>query len=410
MATEVVSTTTTTTTETMSETVVVKVEEKIEGEIKTDENHVDETKPQEAEEANAEAVEEAAPKPEENGIAPPKVRLEQHPPWAQIPSPLPHCLKVETYLRMTKIAYENSYKATPDWSKLPVVVYGGESVKRDIIEFLNTKFEVDPDEGLNEVQKAISRAFQLMVEENTTWSLVQYRWMDNYAETKKYYKGKGLIVPDVRTKLEKNKCHKCLEAHAIGKHTKDQIYSIAEKDLRAISVFLGDKEYFMGSEPTTIDCTMFGLLANLVYAGDVEAAPQRKLIKEELKNLVDFCDRMKLNYWLDWGEICSDEQVEHMKPKKPSLRKKKRTKSASDAKVEAEANGEKAEEKKEEGAGENEAAAAEDAAPAAEEGKDEGAGEAEAEKQEAEEEKKDEETPASAEAEEASDKPAEAAE
>jgi len=318
---------------------------------KSEENHVEEKQDDTAnenkpEETEANAVVEGE-KQEENGSLPPKVLLYQHPPWNFIPSPLPACIKVETYCRMMKIPYQNVYKSGTD-QKLPYIEYQGETKKHNLLGFLNSKFEVDADANLNDKDKACSRAFQCMAEENTFWSLMYYRWVDNFAETKKYFKGLDVVRKNVRPKLDQGKCVKCLEAHEIGKHNKEEIYAIGEKDLRAMSAFLGDKEFFMGSDPSTIDCTMFGLLSCLLHTA--ESSPLAKVVKEDLKNLGDFCDRMKLNFWLDWNELCSEEQVEETRPKsRLSVKKKKRTKSqepAAEAK-EGETSGEKEGEKKE---------------------------------------------------------------
>lgn len=328
-----------------------QLEVKSEEAEKPEENHVEEKQDDTAnenkpEEAEANAVAEGE-KQEENGSLPPKVLLYQHPPWNFIPSPLPACIKVETYCRMMKIPYENVYKTGTD-QKLPYLEYQGETKKHNLLSFLNSKFEVDADANLSDKDKACSRAFQCMVEENTFWSLMYYRWVDNFAETKKYFKGLDVVRKNVRPKLDQGKCVKCLEAHEIGKHNKEEIYAIGEKDLRALSSFLDDKEFFMGSDPSTIDCTMFGLLSCLLYTA--ESSPLAKVVKEDLKNLVDFCDRMKLNFWLDWNELCSEEQVEETRPKsRLSVKKKKRTKSqepAAEAK-EGETSGEKEGEKKE---------------------------------------------------------------
>ena len=313
---------------------IVKSEE----EVKTEENHVEENKaPEGGEEANEKPKEaevetvEGEAKKEENGTAPPKLILHQPPPGPNVPSTLPSCLALETYLRMTKIPYENVYaqKVGGNKVKMPCIEYQGDKVQdaKFCIKYINKKFEVNPDSPLTPEQKAICHAFQTMVEENTYWSLAYYRWVDNYQETKKSYDNMAPIMSSVLPKLDKNKCIKCMEAHGIGKHSKEEIYGIAEDDLRSISALLGDKEFFMGSEPTTIDCTMFGLLANFVYGAS--GCPQDKLIQEELKNLVDFCDRMKLNYWLDYSDICSEEHVEELKPKsRLSFKKKKKTKTA----------------------------------------------------------------------------------
>ena len=376
-----------------------QLEVKSEEAEKPEENHVEETQDDTAnenkpEEPEANAVAEGE-KQEENGSLPPKVLLYQHPPWNFIPSPLPACIKVETYCRMMKIPYENVYKTGTD-QKLPYLEYQGETKKHNLLGFLNSKFEVDADANLNDKDKACSRAFQCMAEENTFWSLMYYRWVDNFAETKKYFKGLDVVRKNVRPKLDQGKCVKCLEAHEIGKHNKEEIYAIGEKDLRAMSAFLDDKEFFMGSDPSTIDCTMFGLLSCLLHTAD--SSPLAKVVKEDLKNLVDFCDRMKLNFWLDWNELCSEEQVEETRPKsRLSVKKKKRTKSqepAAEAK-EGETSGEKGEKKEGEESKEETPAVNGDPAEAtpAEEPKEQAEGEKEEEAKESEEKKEDAEAP-----------------
>jgi hypothetical protein len=318
---------------------------------KPDENHVEENKP--AEEAqSAEKIEDTVvdgeSKKEENGSVPPKVILHQHPPCHNIPSFLPASLKLETFLRMHKIPYENKYvhKLGSDKVKLPFIEYQGDQVQdaNFCIKYLNSKFELTPDGHLTEEQCAIAHAFSTMAEENTYWSLAYYRWVDNFSETKKYYSNLAPVFKDVRPKLDQNKYIKCMQAHGIGKHTKDEIYGIAEADLRAISAFLDEKGFFMDGEPSVIDCTMFGLLASIIDGAP--ESPQAKLIKEEMKNLARFCDTMKLNYWLDWGDICNDENTEEFKPKSrlSFKNKKKRAKSTdkSDKAEEKEASTEEA--------------------------------------------------------------------
>lgn len=319
---------------------------------KPDENHVEENKPAD-ESQSAEKIEDAVvdgeSKKEENGSVPPKVLLHQHPPSSNLPSFLPASLKLETYLRMHKIPYENKYvhKLGSDKVKLPFIEYQGDKVQdaNFCIKYLNSKFELNPDAHLTEEQRAIAHAFSTMTEENTYWSLAYYLWVDNFSETKKYYSNLAPVVKDVRPKLDQNKCIKCMQAHGIGKHTKDEIYGIAEADLRAMSTFLGEKEFFMDGEPSTVDCTLFGLLASVIYGAP--ESPQAKLIKEEMKNLEKFCETMKLNYWLDWGEICNEENAEKFKPNSRLSMKNKKKKTKTTEEKEGEQ--EKAEEKAEEG-------------------------------------------------------------
>jgi len=376
-----------------------EVQEVVDEATKPDENHVEENKPAD-ESQSAEKIEDAVvdgeSKKEENGSVPPKVILHQHPPCINIPSFLPASLKLETFLRMHKIPYENKYvhKLGSDKVKLPFIEYQGDKVQdaNFCIKYLCNKFDLSLDAHLSEEQRAIAHAFSTMAEENTYWSLAYYRWVDNFNETKKYYSNLAPVVKDVRPKLDQNKCIKCMQAHGIGKHTKDEIYGIAEADLRAMSAFLGEKEFFMDGEPSTIDSTMFGLLASVIYGAP--ESPQAKLIHEEMGNLEKFCDTMKLNYWLDWGDICNEENAEKFKPSSRLSMKNKKKKVKTTEGKEGEAESDKAEEK----AGEEEKKEDEKPADATEEAapEQEGAASGESPKEEegAKEESKEEAEPA----------------
>lgn len=50
-----------------------------------------------------------------------------------------------------------------------------------------------------------------------------------------------------------------------------------------------------------IDAALFGLLAQIVYI-PIES-PYRDLLKNECKNLIEYCDRTKDRFWPDWNEI-----------------------------------------------------------------------------------------------------------
>ena len=43
------------------------------------------------------------------------------------------------------------------------------------------------------------------------------------------------------------------------------VWDQASQDLQALSTLLGDKQYFHRDSPTTIDCMIFGHLAQFLY-------------------------------------------------------------------------------------------------------------------------------------------------
>ncbi|KAK3742288.1 hypothetical protein QZH41_013102 [Actinostola sp. cb2023] len=84
----------------------------------------------------------------------------------------PPCLKLETFLRMTNIAYKPFYgwKPSPK-GKMPWIEYKGNIVADSYfsIKFLSKEFGVDLDEHLTNEQKGIATAFIVTLEENTYW-------------------------------------------------------------------------------------------------------------------------------------------------------------------------------------------------------------------------------------------------
>ena len=101
-----------------------------------------------------------------------KVYSFPRPESARVPSPSPFVLKLETYLRIAKIDYycDHSSKFSKK-GKLPWIQYDGDEISDSTfcIEYLEKKFDRHLNADLSDEDKAISRAFIKMVEENTVW-------------------------------------------------------------------------------------------------------------------------------------------------------------------------------------------------------------------------------------------------
>ena len=89
-------------------------------------------------------------------------------------------------------------------------------------------------------------------------------------------------------------------AQGMGRHSEAEVYEMGIKDLRAISIHLGDRPFFTGDKATEVDCTMFGVLAQFLW--NSSGGPLEKVLKEELPNLTSFCKRMKEQFWPDWDK------------------------------------------------------------------------------------------------------------
>ena len=99
--------------------------------------------------------------------------------------------------------------------------------------------------------------------------------------------------------------------HGLGRHSLPEIANFSFQDLDAFSLLLGDKPFFNGDVPSTIDCTMFGHLVQFIYMPlDI---PQKKYIQENCSNLASFVDRMRCQLWPDWDEMCQGSCMEGKK-------------------------------------------------------------------------------------------------
>ncbi len=85
-----------------------------------------------------------------------------------------------------------------------------------------------------------------------------------------------------------------------GRLSEDDIFSLAAEDVSALAVFLGEKDYFMGDKPTTIDATIYGFLINII-ACPIES-PLKNLVLEQ-KSLVEYCQRMQTRYFPERGKL-----------------------------------------------------------------------------------------------------------
>lgn len=100
------------------------------------------------------------------------VVLHQFPPTKLVASGSPPCLKLETFLRMTKIPYENEYGLKfSKKGKMPWIEFNGQEIADSnlCIQFLKREFKVDVDSHLNNTERAIAHSIRTMLEENTYW-------------------------------------------------------------------------------------------------------------------------------------------------------------------------------------------------------------------------------------------------
>lgn len=224
-----------------------------------------------------------------------------------LPSASPYCLKLETFIRMAEIPYENDFRNPQGpYGKAPWMTYKGQAVTDSTlcIEFLCEKLNLNVDSHLSDEQKAIGRSLVLMGEDNLMWVFALFRWV--YDETKSI----GRIMPwgsfppfSVIHFFIKRSFNKRAIGHGIGQHPKETIMAFGKKDVKALSDFLGTKKFFFGDQPSSYDCALFAMLAQLVWGAP--GSPFESWVNEEYSNLKTYCNNMKDKFWSDWDEILS---------------------------------------------------------------------------------------------------------
>lgn len=189
-----------------------------------------------------------------------------------LPTASPYALKLETYLHMADIPYAvEIVTRTVDSPKQTVpYVRVGDRLLADtgfIIDFLRRTTGKDLNASLDDRQRATAHALRRMLEENLARILGWTRWMteENWPVTRELAFGK---VPEAyREKVSaaaRQGFGEVMRRSGIGRHAAEEIEALGLADVRAAETLLGNQSYLMGEEPTEIDASAFGILAQFI--------------------------------------------------------------------------------------------------------------------------------------------------
>ena len=108
------------------------------------------------------------------------VILHQFPRGLRAPSASPFALKLETWLRMANIKYQNEHGYEfSSKGKVPFITLNGEEIadSQFCIEFLSKKFNVNFTSNFSAAENGIARAFLKMTEESFFWTMALNRFV-----------------------------------------------------------------------------------------------------------------------------------------------------------------------------------------------------------------------------------------
>ncbi|MDR3469768.1 MAG: glutathione S-transferase family protein [Xanthobacteraceae bacterium] len=228
-----------------------------------------------------------------------------------LPDASPFVAKAETLLRMSKLPFERrpmSFSRAPK-KKIPYieddgVVLGDSTFIRWHLE---QKYAIDFDAGLTAEQRATAWAFEKMAEDNLYWVLIDLRWMvdDNFDKGPRMFFNavpapiRPLVVAMVRRQVRKS-----LHYHGMGRHSRADIERLGTRSITAIADYLGEKPFFMGDRPTSVDATVFafvsGALCPVFHSPVQQAAWSRGTLRR-------YVGRMTARFFPDYSQIAGCE-------------------------------------------------------------------------------------------------------
>ena len=224
-----------------------------------------------------------------------------------LPDPSPFVTKAEVLLKMAGLAYrtETGGMSKAPKGKLPFIDDDGERIADStfIRWHIEKKYNIDLDRGLNAEERATAWAFEKMADEQLYWAVVHARWVDddNFDRgPRAFFQRIPALLRPVIVPIIRRKVRNALHAQGTGRHSPDDIARLGVRSIDAIADHLGAKPFFMGSEPTAVDATMFAFTACALcptFEMPVRSAAERH------QNLKAYVGRMTGRYYPDWKEI-----------------------------------------------------------------------------------------------------------
>lgn len=218
--------------------------------------------------------------------------------------PSPFVVKVDLFLRVTKLPYEvipgsvDSLKISPK-NKLPFIEDKGLKIadSTSILDYLTKTYQLEVDGFLTKEQQASAHLMAKSLDENLYWCLVYSRWIkeDTWPLLKEAFFGKlpallKLFVPNmIRKSVKKN-----LYGQGTARHTDEEILTIANETFSALATLLSDKEYFFGEQISTFDIIAYAHISEFI---SVDFNNKFNELARNFDNLVSFCQRIEQQYY-----------------------------------------------------------------------------------------------------------------
>jgi len=224
-----------------------------------------------------------------------------------VPNLSPFCVKIETWLRVHKLAHEviGSYFNRSQNGLVPFVEING----RQIADSQLILFELQKHFGIKEAESpgrvGISRIVDRMIEGSTFYALQYTRICKNTAqflEKRNFGREIPAILRTMAVPYFRNRLKTRIDSQGYGKFAEVDVEEILRRDIAALDSLLGDNKFYGGGDqPCTADVTVFGHLATCEYIAMDQ--PVKALIGREFPRVKAHIERMRKTFWPDWDTL-----------------------------------------------------------------------------------------------------------
>ncbi|KAJ3100618.1 hypothetical protein HDU97_002106 [Phlyctochytrium planicorne] len=216
----------------------------------------------------------------------------------------PLCLKLETFLRVTETPYVRVTNSRMSLKgQKPYITYNGEEIADAYfcVRWLQDKFGVTLDAGLEASEKGAVEAYGTMIEEGLNWQILYFIWGLKSSwpwVVKTMFDRVPFPMNYVVPFIVRRRMLATLHAEGTSRHTRAQVIQIMESRLEALSTLLASDDYLMGTpEPSSLDCIAYAFLAKILLQNLPDPTPMKLVLRRP--NLVRFVRRMSETYFAD---------------------------------------------------------------------------------------------------------------
>jgi glutathione S-transferase len=202
-------------------------------------------------------------------------------------------LKVFAFLRLCNIAFRHEHSVDASAAprgQLPYLTDDGETIgdSETIIAYLTDKYHLTLDHGLTAAQRNTSHLITRMLDD-LYWVMSYSRWKDE-----RFWPmfRDALLRQEPRltqSDLEKARAFNFQRYHyqGIGRYEPAAALARGLADLAVLADLVPPDGYLHGPKPSTIDCGIYGFIAN-IYFYDIDTPLKRFVVAHQ--NLVRHCE------------------------------------------------------------------------------------------------------------------------